>query len=329
MSRPLVSVVIIFFNAEEFLGQAIDSVLAQSFESWELLLVDDGSRDHSGEVARSYAQRLPGRVSCLHHSGHENRGMSASRNLGVRRARGKYLAFLDADDVFLPDKLRRQVALLESHPGVAMVYGRTEYWYGWTGDPADRELDRIQEHGIPGDVEVEPPSLVTSFLSGKAAVPSLCGVLVRRGAVESVGGFEESFRGLYEDQILYAKIGLEHRVFVSDECLDRYRQHAASICATTAGSERALQSRRRYLEWLRDYQAGRQVESEELRRTLEREIWLTVRPGIVPHRLHGRIRWVKKWMLKIEERLLPIGLRRRLWTRRAGVGPARSNARIR
>src|SRR5512147_3161209 len=98
MSRPRVSVITIFLDEERFLGEAIDSVRAQTFGDWELILVDDGSRDRSPAIAQSHADAEPARVRCLHHPAHANRGMSASRNLGLDAARGDLIAFLDGDD---------------------------------------------------------------------------------------------------------------------------------------------------------------------------------------------------------------------------------------
>ena len=115
--KPLVSVIIIFLNAERFLEEAIESVLSQTFANWELLLVDDGSTDGSTEIARSYSENESGKVGYLEHDRHENRGMSASRNLGIRYSKGKHIAFLDSDDVWLPHKLERQVAVLQCPPG--------------------------------------------------------------------------------------------------------------------------------------------------------------------------------------------------------------------
>src|SRR5215208_3477198 len=117
---PRVSVITIFFNAEEFFAEAIESVLAQSYSDWELLLVDDGSTDRSTEIAQSYASLYPQRVRYLELAGHQNRGMSASRNLGISSARGALIAFLDADDIWLPYKLDEQVAILSSQPEAAM-----------------------------------------------------------------------------------------------------------------------------------------------------------------------------------------------------------------
>src|SRR5262249_44847302 len=136
--RPLVSVVTIFLDADErFFEEAIASVFAQTYTNWELLLVDDGSTNGSSEIARRYAREHADRIRYLEHPGHQNRGMSATRNLGVRHARGEYVGLLDADDIWLPEKLERQVAILEAHPEAGMVYGPTLVWYGWTGEPED------------------------------------------------------------------------------------------------------------------------------------------------------------------------------------------------
>src|SRR5689334_8794235 len=118
-SAPLVSVVLIFLNEERFLSEAIDSVLVQTYSNWELLLVDDGSVDGSSRIAKQYAEQNTERVRYVEHPGHENRGMSASRNLGIQNASGEFIAFLDADDVWLPNKLRRQLAILSEHPDAA------------------------------------------------------------------------------------------------------------------------------------------------------------------------------------------------------------------
>src|SRR5919107_1887161 len=108
-SRPLVSTVVAFLNGERFIEEAIESVLAQTYDNWELLLVDDGSTDGSTRIALQCAEQYPAKVRYLEHLGHQNCGMSASRNLGVSRAKGQYIAFLDADDVWLPHKLQQQV----------------------------------------------------------------------------------------------------------------------------------------------------------------------------------------------------------------------------
>ena len=114
----LVSIVVIFLNAARFLEEAIASVLGQTYPAWELLLVDDGSSDGSTDLAMRHARAHPGRVRYLDHDGHRNLGMSASRNLGIRHATGKYIALLDADDVWLPDKLARPVGAGRRSPAI-------------------------------------------------------------------------------------------------------------------------------------------------------------------------------------------------------------------
>ena len=97
--QPMVSVITIFLNAEKFIQEAIESVLGQRHLDWELVLVDDGSIDASTGIAQGYARRYPNKIHYVEHENHENLGMSASRNLGIRESNGKYVAFLDADDV--------------------------------------------------------------------------------------------------------------------------------------------------------------------------------------------------------------------------------------
>ena len=118
-TRPLVSVVMIFLDpAAVFFDEAIASVLAQSQPGVELLLCDDGSAAPASEQARSWAARHPGWVRWLEHPGHAHRGMSSSRNLGIEAARADLVAFLDADDGWLPGHLEHEVELLARHPEV-------------------------------------------------------------------------------------------------------------------------------------------------------------------------------------------------------------------
>jgi len=201
MPGPRVSVVTIFLNGERFLEEAIESIRAQTYSNWELVLVDDGSTDGSTAIAQDYAAQYPERIQYRTHPGHENRGMSASRNLGLRSTTGPLIAFLDADDVWLPHRLEAQVDLVEALPTVDMVYGPTRVWYGWTGREADRERDCIHPLGLPLKEPIEPPTVLRTFLeTGGHTLPGTCSLLVRRSAVEAVGGFEETFRGSYEDQ---------------------------------------------------------------------------------------------------------------------------------
>lgn len=265
MTRPLVSVVVIFRDDLRFLEEAIESILAQTHEHWELFLVDDGSRDGSRELAARYVRDTPERIRLLEHEGGANRGTSASRNLGAAEARGEFLAFLDGDDVWLPHKLSEQVAILEAHDEAALVYGAAEYWYGWTGDPADEARDAVRAIGLEAGVIV-PPLALTLALESKAPVAWPSDLLVRRSAFEQVGGFEERFRGMFDDQAFLAKVCLVSPVFVSDRSWFRYRRHERSLTAQARQDKHALGLA--YLDWLEGYVADAAVQDERLLRAL-------------------------------------------------------------
>jgi glycosyltransferase involved in cell wall biosynthesis len=284
--RPLVSVVIIFFNMDTgFFQEAIESVLGQRYDNWELFLVDDGTTDSSRDVALRYAREHPDKIRYLEHDGHQNRGMSATRNLGARHAAGKYIAFLDADDLWLPHKLENQVAVLEAHPEAAMVYGRTWVWHSWTGDPEHEAYDRARNLGVEPDTLVEPPTLARLFLQGKAQTPIHCGVLMRRQLLKEVGGFEESFRGtndsLYEDIVFYYKVCLNECVFVQGECVDRYRRHLNSAChvAESLGHYDPYNphpAQLNFLNWLEKYLEEQGFDDPE--------IWQALGIALLPYR---------------------------------------------
>lgn len=276
--RPLVSGTIIFLNAERFIDEAIRSVLAQSYDNWELMLVDDGSTDGSTAIARSYAERYPGKVRYLEHPEHQNRGMSASRSLGIKHSRGDVLAFLDADDIWEPNKLTEQVALLQSHPEAAMLYGHTLWWFSWTGKPGDISRDRPTRLAVSPDTLVQPPDLLRIVLAIDDDLPCTCSVLIRREVIERVGGPEESFRGQYEDMIFYAKIFLEYPVFVAGGCWDRYRQHPDSHCSVTTreglhDATKPNPSRGAYLAWISDFLEAKGYKNTEVWKVLREVQW--------------------------------------------------------
>ena len=273
---PLVSAIIIFLDAERFIEEAIESVLAQTCEPWELLLVDDGSRDASTAIARRYAAAQPDRIRYLEHPGHENRGMSAARNLGIREARGAYVAFLDADDVWLPQRLERHVAVLEGQPELAAVYSPTRYWYSWTGRAEDAERDFTGDPLVETERRYDPPELLLRYLQTRGGATTCpTNLTVRRAAAIEAGGFEDQFRGLSEDQAFLAKLRLSKPLFVLDECLALYRQHPGSSTehALMAGHyhpKRPNPIQRAYLYWLEAYLDARGVSDRDLRRALRK-----------------------------------------------------------
>lgn len=306
---PLVSVITIFLDEERFLSEAVESVLAQSYERWELLLCDDGSTDGSPEIARRYAREHPDRIRYLHHPDRANRGMSATRNLGLAHARGEFVAFLDGDDVWVPEKLTRQVRILRKHPEAAAVYGRLHVWHGWTRREEDLARDYVQPLGGPPDTLVKPPDLLVRFLRNDLYTPS--GLLFRRTVLDEVGGYEEAFRGMHEDGIVLAKICLRWPLYASGEVWYKYRQHPGSCCIQEIAAGRDREALRRYLEWIHDYLEDNGLVESEVATVVREELKTHGRPagrGLVDRGREALRHGLRRARL-LAERVIPRRLR--------------------
>ncbi len=300
--KSLVSCIMIFLNAQEnFFIEAIESIFVQTYSNWELLLVDDGSTDKSSSIAKSYSQQYPEKVIYLEHEAHQNLGMSAARNLGISKARGEYIAFLDADDIWLPEKLEKQVKILENYPSAGMVYGSTLTWYSWNVGVENLPPDQGFKFGVKPDSLIEPPRLIPLFLNHQAVTPATCGVLIRSRLVREVGGFENSFRGLFEDQAVFYKICLKSPVYVDSHCWDKYRQHPNSTChiATEKGfydlGGGPSLAYVNFLHWLEQYFVQEQIQNPVIWWELHKELWVNQYPFLIA--LTNRIKRTKR-MLK-------------------------------
>lgn len=243
---PLVSVVLIFLNEERFIEEAVQSVVDQTLTDWELILVDDGSTDRSTQIAQGLAAG-DSRIRYVEHPGHANRGMAASRNFGVAHTSAQYLTFLDADDVWSPTKLAEQVELLERMPDVAMVNGAICRWYSW--DPNSTKEDTIVLTGDVADRCLDPPEAALTTRPLASASPAGVDLMVRRQVFDEVGGFEQSFRAMFEDQTFLVRVFLRRRVYVAASAWLYYRQHAESSCARTSRMS-YVRRRGQFLQWL-------------------------------------------------------------------------------
>lgn len=320
-SQAFVSVIIVFLNEERFLQEAIESVFAQTYHNWELLLVDDGSTDGSTDIAQACAQEHAGRVRYLEHKEHQNRGISASRNWGMAHAKGEYIAFVDADDVWLAGKLEKQVALLDASPEADMLYGLSQWWYSWAETTADQKQDFVHDLGIPANSLLKPPTLLNHFFfSQQAAIPTPTNILLRRELIEKVGGFEEQFRGIfgaYEDQAFYSKVGLVSPVLAVNECWDRYRQHPDSISAKVKKKGQDIEARLFFLNWLATTIENSGLKDPALWLSLRRETRLSRYP-ILRFLMKDKqefMNQMKDGLLMIGRRTMPAPMRQWLWAR--------------
>lgn len=243
---PRFSVVTIVRDGEDHLEEAIASLQDQSVEDWELHIVDDGSIDGTLEIATRLADEDSERVHLHRHPRGENRGMSASRNLGLHHATGEFVTWLDHDDRFLPRKLETLLEALGRCPEAVAAIGPCRRWWSWAS--SDRE---DEDQVIPiGEIDrpLRPPGLLPVFLENPRAVP--LAPLVRRRPLMAMGGHVERFRGMYEDQAFLARLMFRHPVIVIPEVLHLYRQHESSCVARTHRSGLDIQTRRRFLHWL-------------------------------------------------------------------------------
>lgn len=297
----------IFLDAAEFMDEAIASVMGQTETDFELLLCDDGSTDGSTSIALRWAEANPDRVRYLEHPGHVNRGMSATRNLGLASVRADLIAFIDADDVWRPRKLEEQIALMDAHPEIGLLCGTVCYWGSWAGGQ-----DRLLATGHVQNHVVSPPETsLALYPLGGAASPCPSDVMVRREAALAVGGFEESFRGFYEDQAFFSKLYLAHPVFFSDRVWLDYRQHPGSCSSAVVEDGRYHQVRKAFLVWFEAYLAG-------LPDRPDRSVSAAVQRALRPYR-HP----VRHVVLSSPRRLSAAGRRALRWLSRTGAPSSR------
>ena len=252
LGTPFVSIIMPVFNTQAYVREAIESIIAQTFDDWELIVVDDGSTDRSREVVEACmnGRNLP--IRLVTHSDNGNHGANASRNRGLEFARGAYVAYLDSDDVWLPNKLEDQAKLASQHPTVSLFLGATCYWY-----PEAPASDKVIAVGGPQDQIVAPPQLFHALYPiGTGSAPSVNTILVKREALIRVGGWDTQFRS-FTDQAFFVKFYLSEPVFISSSVYDRYRQNrAGSIMNLYLTGQRFYSEKLFFLRWLKAHLAA-------------------------------------------------------------------------
>lgn len=218
----LVSVVIPVYNAAPYLREALDSVLSQDYAPFELIVVDDGSTDASREILASYGDRL----TVLYE---QRRGPAAARNCGVRSARGAFIAFHDADDIWLQGKLREQLAYLGSHPDIDIVFSQLAFWFA---DDDDRYPDPRPIVADPTRWEVK--QALSGYIYPDQLLESCIGMItpvVRRTVLDQLGGFDESLPA-GSDYDFWLRATYRFRAHKLDRCHALYRIRSQSITST-------------------------------------------------------------------------------------------------
>ena len=216
---PLVSVIINVLNGAATLPEAVDSVLAQTFDDWELIVWDDCSSDGSADKLAPYADS---RIRYVRSE--EQVPLGQARQRAIDLARGEWIAFLDQDDIWLPHKLERQLALARDRSGVALIYGRTVRFYS---GGTERDYDQAHEYAyLPeGDIFLE--------LFTNSCFIAMSSAMFRRSAVAEIGGIPDSIT-IIPDYYLYTGIARRFPAAAVQEVVCRYRMHPGNTSRVTA-----------------------------------------------------------------------------------------------
>jgi glycosyltransferase involved in cell wall biosynthesis len=225
VAAPRVSAIIPTYNYARYVVAAVESALSQSFEDLEIVVVDDGSTDDTRETLRHLGARI-------RYIPQAHRGLAATRNVGIGVSRGRYLAFLDSDDLWLPDKVSMQVARLDAEPAVGLVYTEATLF----NDESATEIPHSHwsEH---------PSGKILPWLLRHNVVPSPT-PMVRRELFEKVGPFDERLSSC-EDWDMWIRIAQVSEFAYVDRVLARYRVHSANM---SLDQERMMTGRFRVLQ---------------------------------------------------------------------------------
>ena len=220
---PFLSVVIPSYNSAEWLPQTIDSILAQTFSDFEVVIVDDGSKDDTREVVGRYVAQTAGKVRYLPQ---DNAGPSAARNNGVRAARGEWIAFLDADDWWDPGKLAAQLEVLRQHPDVSAIF---------TDVRMSRNGVETRNGVTAGMTSTGDPAQILELIVREVCFPTTA--LVRKSALDEIGGFLTKYKGP-EDIDLWLRLFVGRKFYFLMEALAVHRVVDSSL-SHSAGADRA------------------------------------------------------------------------------------------
>jgi glycosyltransferase involved in cell wall biosynthesis len=220
--RPLVSIVIPVFNGERYVEEAINSALNQTYPNIEIIIIDDGSTDTTPAILKKFEHNPV--ISILSHKDHKNRGVSYSRKLGIDRAKGKYIALLDADDIFLPTKIEIQVDKLEKNSNVVLCHSDVDFIIELKEVPVYlKEFFHIGNKEIEYQYSAEPYFLLENHI----CTPT---IMVKGDVVRNLPYYSDQLFQL-EDWLMGVLIAESGNFLYMPDCLTYYRYHPASFTA--------------------------------------------------------------------------------------------------
>ncbi len=246
MSKVFLSIIIPIYNASIYLDSCIQSVYKQTFSNWELILIDDGSIDNSLILAKNWAEK-DHRIKVLQHLNRANKGVSASRNLGIKHAKGEWLAFLDADDVWLPGKLQKQYEIIEQYESQGLVFVYCPAMVIDEQGNSISEKDLVKSHnpmfGIYGAGVLGFQQHAFTWVINKGFEAPTSSVVCRKDVIQALGGFEEDMH-YSEDGLMWYRIIEKGNMYYTDEPFVQYRVHQTQW---NAGVTNQLKLARRFV----------------------------------------------------------------------------------
>jgi len=220
-NTPLVSVIMNCYNGEKYLSEAIDSVYVQTYSNWEIVFWDNASIDSSSEIARSYDSRL--RYFCSEYT----TPLGEARSLAVSEAKGKYIAFLDCDDLWLPDKLRDQVDIFLKDGSLAIVYGYAEILYDdWM------QKSKKNSSNILPNVNNLPEGMIFDKLIREDFIP-FPSAMIDKGKFMECGGFPADYRHS-TDYWIFLHLSYKYKVGAVKKICCKYRIHQGNLSHSQA-----------------------------------------------------------------------------------------------
>lgn len=224
---PRVSILTPAYNAAKYLPETIESALAQTFQDFEMIIVDDGSTDNTKDAAESYVQRFPDKIRYIYQT---NAGPAAARNTAIKNSTGEYLALLDSDDLWIPDRLEECVRLLDQRPDIGLVHGRTK-----------RLIEGIVSPGVERNVQYLSGWIFQPLVTRIAHISCLT-AMFRRTCVDTVGLFDEARECIgVEDRDLWIRISKYYPIHFINQELGIYRIISSGISRNT---ERMVEGRK-------------------------------------------------------------------------------------
>jgi teichuronic acid biosynthesis glycosyltransferase TuaG len=219
MSNPLVSIIIPTYNRTDYLDLTIQSVLSQTYHNIEIIVVDDGTPNNNNEVLCKKTNKV--KYIKIENSG----GPAKPRNVGIREAKGKYIAFVDDDDLWLPTKLEKQVIVLENNPDFGLVHGCCEVI-------DENGIKKNEIIGRPGSFDVKHGDVSMRMMGNwTLMMPS---PLIRKEVLETVGFFNEQMPSAGEDTEFWTRCSFATQFYYIDEPLAQYRVHSSNISGQKA-----------------------------------------------------------------------------------------------